>query len=128
MQQAIQKVALIILQTPDSLLAVMLEKDPYKVDLNKLVRNSVDSCALLGHVTNYLNNFRHEQIRPALKPEFASLCSAEIPHGKQLFSEDLPKRICDIKVTSKIGQVVAGSSSKRNFCSDRQIVALCLVG
>ena len=69
MQQAIQKVALIILQTPDSLLAVMIEKDPYKVDLNKLVSNSVDSCALLGHVTNDLNNFRHEQIRPALKPE-----------------------------------------------------------
>ena len=103
MSQAIQKAAFIILQTPDSLLAVMLGKDPDKVDLNKLVSNGVDSFALLGHVTNDLNNFRLEQIRPALKPEFASLCLAEIPHGKWLFGEDLPKRICDIKETSKIG-------------------------
>ena len=128
MLQAIQKVAFIILQTADSLLAVVLEKDSDKVDLNKLVSNSVDSCALLGYVTNDLNNFRCEQIRPALKPEFASLCSAEIPHGKWLFGEDLPKRICDIKETSKIGQVIAGSSSKRNFHNDRQIIVLCLVG
>ena len=126
MQHAIQKVAFIILQTVDSLLAVMLGKDPDKVDLNKLVSNAVDSFALQGHVTKDLNNFRREQIRPALKPEFASLCSAKIPYGKWLFSEDLPRRICDIKKTNKIGQVVAGSSSKRNFRNDRQIVALWL--
>ena len=82
MQQAIQKVAFI---------TVMSGKDPDKVDLNKLVSNAVDSIALLGHATNDLNNFRLEQIRPALKPEFAALSWAEIPHGKWLFNEDLPK-------------------------------------
>ena len=120
MQQAIEKVAFITLQTADSVLAVMLGKDPDKVDLNTLVSNTVNSIALLGHVTNDLNNFRHEQIRPALKPEFASLCSAEIPHGKWSFSKDLPKRIRDIKETSKLGQIVAGPSRKQNFCNDRQ--------
>ena len=120
MQQAIQKVAFITLQTADSLLTVTSGKDPDKADLNKLVSNAVDSIALLGHVTNDLNNFRREQIRPALNPEFAVLCSAEIPHGKWLFGEDLPKRIRDIKETSKLGQVVAGPSRKRNFRNDRQ--------
>ena len=77
MQQAIQKIVFITLQTADSLLAVMLGKDPDKIDLNKLVSNAVDSIALPGHVTNDLNNFRREQFRPALKPEFASFCSAD---------------------------------------------------
>ena len=79
----------------------MSGKDPDKGDLNKLVSNAVGSIALLGLVTNDLNNFRCEQIRPALKPEFAALCLAEIPRGKWLFGEDLPKRIRDIKETAK---------------------------
>ena len=91
--------------------------------MNKLVINAVNSVALLGHVTNDFNNFRREQIRPALKPEFATLYSAEIPHGKwfKLLGEDLPKRIRDIKETSKLGQVVAGPYRKRNFHNDRQV-------
>ena len=84
MQQAIQKVAFITLQTADSLLTVMSGKDPDKVDLNKLVSNAVDSIALLGHVTKDLNNFRHEQIRPALKLEFAALCCPNFDYFLQI--------------------------------------------
>ena len=46
MQQAIQKVAFITLQTADSLLTVTSGKDPDKADLNKLVSNAVDSTQL----------------------------------------------------------------------------------
>ena len=58
------------------------------------------------HVTNDSHSFRREQIRSALEPEFAALCSEEIPYVKWLFGEDLPKRIRDIKDTSKLVQVV----------------------
>ena len=64
----------------------------------------MESVAILGHTSHELAAIRLEQIRPALKQEFAALCSGEIPQCGEIFQEDLPKQLRDARETSKINE------------------------
>ena len=109
--QTLQRVAFITLEMADCLLN---QKDP-ELDKTSLVSNAVDSIALLGHEANDIATFRREQIKPALREEYRQLCCADIAPGKWLFSEDLPKRLQEIKETNRLAKEVAINSTGRNY-------------
>ena len=68
----------------------------------------MDTIALLGHVGADLSGLRREQMKPALKQEFHTLCFKELEPGpsKLLFGEELAKQIRDVKETTRIGNTV----------------------
>ena len=75
---------------------------------------NVDAIALIGHAVSELSRLRREQIKPALKPEFYSLCSTTNESSYQsalLFGTNLANAIRDAKDTSNIGKKI-GSGDK----------------
>ena len=97
-QQCILKVAYASLQMASKLLQLK------KPCLNSMIESAVESVAILGHASHELAAIRLEQIRPALKQEFAARCSEEIPQCGEIFGEDLPKQLRDARETSKINE------------------------
>jgi len=61
----------------------------FNIPKNELA-DGVDTIGLLSHVFSDLTDLRKEQMKPALKPEFHSLCTKEMeePHSL-LFGDDL---------------------------------------
>ena len=78
MQQLTRKIAFANLQTTNWLLS-----QPPGTDTKQPLTESVDAIAMLGHLNTQLSQFRREQIRPALKPEYKAICSAEIHADSQ---------------------------------------------
>ena len=112
-QQTIRKVAFIILQTADELLPQT------KGQANKdLATRVVDGIAMLGHVSCELSKLRRGQIRPALRPEISSICTADIGNGPLLFGSDLSKQLKEAKETNDIGQSLS-SAPKKKYSTQR---------
>lgn len=110
LQQALQKATFATLATADKLLT--LNDSTQK---REMLSNSIDVVAILGHAASELSIFRREQMKPALKPEFHALCSADlnVTSSKFLFGEDLAKQVRDAKETNHIGNTV-GSYKPNN--------------
>ena len=74
----------------------------------EMLSNSIEVVAILGHAASESSYFRREQMKPALKPEFHALCSADlnVTSSKFLFGEDLAKQVRDAKETNLIGNTV----------------------
>ena len=103
-QQVVLKVAVASLQTTNAL-ATSKSGD----DQSHLLAQSVDIIALLAHAHTQTSQLRRDQIKPILKQEYSTICSAEIqPDSKWLFGSDLAKTLKDAKEASSI------SSSFRN--------------
>ena len=85
-QQNFQKIAVATVHTANDLLEA---RTGAKVGHNKLVANMIDSIALLGHVSDELTVLRLRRLQPALKQEYAALCSMDLPPIKRLFGDDL---------------------------------------
>ena len=97
MQQVVRKVTFATLQTTN----VLLQNASGSANCN-LITQSVDVVALLGHVTQ-LAQFRREKIKPALKWEYSTICSAEVPLTIQfLFGDELAKQLWDARESSKL--------------------------
>ena len=112
-QQTIRKVAFIFLQTADELLPQT------KGQANKdLATRVVDGIAMLGHVSCELSKLRRGQIRPALRPENSSICTADIGNGPLLFGSDLSKQLKEAKETNDIGQSLS-SAPKKKYSAQR---------
>ena len=77
----------------------------------------MESVAILGHASHELAARRLEQIRPALKQEFAALCSREIPQCGEIFGEDLPKQLRDARETSKINEAFYNNTAYTSSCA-----------
>ncbi|KAK2548210.1 hypothetical protein P5673_031677 [Acropora cervicornis] len=89
MQQVVRKVTFATLQTTN----VLLQNASGSTNSN-LIMQSVDVVALLGHVNTKLAQFRRKQIKPALKQEYSTICSAEVPLTSQyLFGDELAKQL-----------------------------------
>ena len=108
-QQTVRKVAVTILQTADEL----LPKTKEEVNKN-LATRSVDAIAMLGHISHELSRTRREQIRPTLKSEYASICTADITNRPLLFGPDLTKQLKEAKDTNVISQSLT-NNSKKNY-------------
>ena len=90
-QQVVRKVTFATLHTTNALL-----QNASGSTNSNLITPSVDVVALLGHVNTQLAQFRREQIKPALKEEFSTICSSEVPLTSQyLFGDELAKQLRD---------------------------------
>ena len=93
LQQIIRKVTFATLQTTNML--IHNSSDPQN---NKIMAQQVDTIAMLGHVNTQLAQLRRDEIRPSLKAEYSTICSAEVPISSQnLFGDDLAKQLRDAK-------------------------------
>lgn len=111
MQQVVREVTFATLQTTN----VLLQNASISLSSN-LIMQSVDVVALLGHVNTQLAQFQREQIKPALKQEYSTICSAEVPLMSQyLFGDELAKQLQDARESSKISQSVGHSSQRRPY-------------
>ena len=98
LQQIIRKVTFATLQTTNML--IHNSSDPQN---NKIMAQQVDTIAMLGHVNTQLAQLRRDEIRPSLKAEYSTICSAEVPISSQnLFGDGLAKQLRDAKEASKI--------------------------
>ena len=100
-QQALQKATFGMLKVCDKL----VDQQP-STDKETLAAN-IDAIVLLGHAVGELSRLRREQIKPALKAEFHSLCSQaneSTSRSDLLFGADLAKQVRDAKDTNKIGK------------------------
>eukprot|EP00794_Sanderia_malayensis_P001544 gene1544-1707_t len=123
LQQTLQKIAIISLNTTDFLLTkANLNNDA----INKHVSANVDALALLGHATASLSSLRRASLKSTLKPEYQSLCSntdAE-PHSPFLFGEDFGKMVKDIDESRKIGRALkspGGQKAQTSFTSSNRM-------
>ena len=111
MQRVVRKVTFATLQTTN----VLLQNASCSTNSN-LITQSVDVIALLGHVNTQLAHFRREQIKPTLKQEYSTICSAEVPLTSQyLFGDELAKQLRDARESSKISHSVGNSSQRRPY-------------
>ena len=108
LQETVRRVATAILQTADKLLP-QTKDDVAK----KLAARSIDSVAMLGHTSHMISQLRREQIRPALKQEYASICTADPTNAPLLFGDDLVKQLKDAKETNSITQNLAKDAMKK---------------
>ena len=91
MQQVVRKVTFATLHTTNALL-----QNASGSTNSNLITPSVDVVAFLGHVNTQLAQFRREQIKPALKEEFSTIYSSEVPLTSQyLFGDELAKQLLD---------------------------------
>ena len=112
-QQALQKATFGILKVCDKL----VDQQP-STDKETLAAN-IDAISLLGQAVGELSRLRREQIKPALKAEFHSLCSQaneSTSRSDLLFGTDLAKQLRDAKDTNKIGKDISvGKTSATRF-------------
>ena len=80
----------------------------------------VDTIALLAHAQANITQLRKEQIKPALKKEYATICHLEDqPDSKLLFGDDLPKSLKEAKEASNLSSSMKGYSPKPYFASKK---------
>ena len=89
------------------------------------IEQSVDIIALLGHVNNQLAQLRREQVKPALKQEYSTICSTEEPlTSDYLFGHDLAKQLRYTKESSKISYSVGHSSHRRPYTGNQRSITI----
>ena len=67
--------------------------------------------------------FRREQIKPALKQEYSTICSAEVPLTSQyLFEDELAKQLLQARESSKFSHSVGHSSQRRPYPGNHRSV------
>ena len=116
MQQVVRKATFGTLQTTN----VLLQNASGSTNSNLIIQ-SVDVVALLGHVNTQLAQFRREQIKPALKQEYSTICTAEVPLTSQyLFGDELAKQLRDAKESSKISQSVGHSAQRPPYTGNHR--------
>ena len=107
-QQTLQKATFGILKACDRLVAQQT-----KTHKEALAAN-IDVIALIGHAVGELSSLRREQIKPALKTEFHSLCTQanETSSNSDLpFGTDLAKQVRGAKDTNKIGKALGAAKN-----------------
>ena len=107
-QQTVLKATAATLQTTNALVTSK------SVDgHSQLLAQSVDTIALLAHAHTQLSQLRRDQIKPILKQEYSTMCSAEIqPDSKWLFGSDLVKTLKDAKEARSISSSLRNNSYK----------------
>ena len=114
LQQTIQAVAIISLQTTEFLLSNSLISNDLK---STHISANVDALALPGHATASLSSLRRASLKPTFKPEYQSLCNKTDleSHSPLLFGEDFGKRIKDVDESRKIGRAFKAPGGQKSF-------------
>lgn len=116
LQQIIRKITFATLQTTN-----MLINNSSASDNNTIMAQQVDTIAMLGHLNTQLAQLRRDEIKPSLKAEYSTICSAEVPISSQfLFGDDLAKQLRDAKEASKISYSFANTSKNGSYSRGKQ--------
>lgn len=111
MQKTLLRVMAATLTMCDKVLALNLKKEEQKA----IMADGVDSIGFLSHIFTDLSGLRKEQMKPALKSDFHSLCSKELDEPNDLlFGDDLAKQIRDAKEATKIGVALGNYKHDRH--------------
>ena len=105
-QNTILKAITPLTELTDSLLNVKSKNDA--IDPAKVVRQILDSIALLTHANCDVIKRRRELIRPDLNKPFQQICGEHVSFTRFLFRDDLPKKIKAINMTNRVGQKLSG--------------------
>ena len=95
------------------------------VDGDELNLDQEDALALLCATQHEINGFRKSSIRPALNPKFAGLCKPPPPPPpppRQLFGEDLSKRVKELDEQAKTVGLMRSHSAPRPLGSKAPLV------
>ena len=77
-------------------------------------------------INTQLAEFQREQIKPALKQEYSTICSTEVPLTSQyLFGDELAKQLRHARESSKISHSVGHSSQQRPYTGNHRSVLEC---
>ena len=90
MQKNIQKAAAALVRVTDGLLQA-------NRNIKETIKRNLDAISLLGHISKDLSSLRRQKLKPALHPKCAGLCDLEYTDTKQLFGEDISKRLVKAK-------------------------------
>lgn len=108
LQQVVLKAAVATLQTTNTLV-----NEKSDTDKSELLTQSIDTVALLAHAHTQVSQLRRDQIKPVLKQEYSTICSAEVqPDSNWLFGSDLAKTLKDAKEASHISSSFKHYSTK----------------
>lgn len=107
-QSVLSKASFSLLKSCDHMVAQNVEEN------KPLITNTIDAIALMGHAVGELSNLRREQIRPALRTEFHSLCrkTDDSSHSPFLFGTDLAKRARDTKETYTLSRSLGSNKTR----------------
>jgi len=100
-QHALQKATFGMLKVCNKLVDQQLSTD------KDILAANIDDIVLMGHAVGEPSRLRREQIKPALRAEFYSLCSQankSTSRSDFLFGTYLAKQVRDAKDTNKIGK------------------------
>ena len=107
-QQVVLKAASATLQTTNALATSKSSENH-----TQLLAQSVDTLALLAHAHTQLSQLRRDQIKPILKHEVSTICSAAVKSDSQwLFGNDLAKSLKDAKEANSITASLRNNSYK----------------
>ena len=90
----------------DELLKARNRKSEASIDSAKLIRNLIDTIAVLGNDNSLLNLRRRDAVRPVLSQNFAPRCSSQVPCTKPMFRDDLAQSCKSIQDSNRIGSKV----------------------
>ena len=93
---------------------VLKQKAIGKEDIAKIKRLGLDALSLLAHVNYELNTQRKYLLKPELGPEYAALCSPEVPATQWLFGDDLSKQVQELGAENRLGRKVGKNQNQGN--------------
>ena len=96
---------------------VLKQKSLGKEDIDKLKKLGLDALSLFAHTNYELNIQRKYLIKPELGPEYAALCSPDVPFTQWLFGDELFKQVQELGAENKLGRKVSknpGSYNKKH--------------
>ena len=106
LQQLVQQVAFKTLHKTNEIIAKSLGNDT-------LITQQVDAIAMLGHLNAQISQLRRDQIRPALRSEYSSICSTELsPNSEYLLWGDFAKKKREVKEASRISFAVTNNDGR----------------
>ena len=73
------------------------QNDPSKIEHRLLIEQLVEATALLGNAHHDMSLIRRAKLKPAIRKEYADLCSSSAPVTSLLFGDDLNKQLEDLK-------------------------------
>ena len=100
-QSALVKATAAIISVSEKILQA--ERENYVIKAKEVLSPALDGVILLGHVNHSLNKIRLEKLKPNLsKPNLQQLCDGSNLVATYLLRDDHPKRMKEVKETSRI--------------------------
>ncbi|XP_065069964.1 uncharacterized protein LOC135694977 [Rhopilema esculentum] len=90
-QESMVKACIAVVRSLDHLIAA--QNDSGKVEHRFLVEQLIEATALLGYSNYEMSLIRRHKLKPAIKKEYADLCSSSAPVTSLLFGDDLNKQL-----------------------------------